>query len=525
MTPSLSSSFHEAMSASIKAYIIGLLTAFVVAVRLLKRNRSRTSLPLPPGPTPLPLVGNVIGIKTDAPWVTYREWAATYGDLVYSRLLNLDIIIINSEKVAKELLEHRSHNYSDRAIVSINKLFGMSTLTANIGYGDTWRTHRRFLHQAFRPVAAATHRPTQLRKARDLMLNLVETPDQEDFPKHLKHLQSFATSTIMSIVYGYEPLPHNDPLVDIVEKASLDISVTVTPESAALLVSFPALQNIPAWFPGASFKRNAAIVRKHISDMIEFPFKYVQDEMARGTATPSMVSDALEGFEKADDIDELEAMKGAFATAFVAGAETTSSVLLVFMLAMVLHPEIQKRAQAEIDNVTGGDRLPDFEDRSSLPFVEAVFRETLRWHPVIPLGVAHAATESDVFEGYSIPKGATIIANAWAMSRDEARYPDAEEFRAERFLTADGALTDDTVSFAFGFGRRVCVGRYMADASVWSAMVHFLAIFDLTKPDGVGDFEPKWTTGLGTHPAPFPCRIAPRSPSSARLTEMVRSPV
>lgn len=53
---------------------------------------------------------------------------------------------------------------------------------------------------------------------------------------------------------------------------------------------------------------------------------------------------------------------------------------------MMLYPEVQERAWKEIDAVVGTDRLPNFEDRSSLPYVEAVLRETLRWHPVFPLG-------------------------------------------------------------------------------------------------------------------------------------------
>jgi cytochrome P450 len=64
----------------------------------------------------------------------------------------------------------------------------------------------------------------------------------------------------------------------------------------------------------------------------------------------------------------------------------TFSTLLVFFLAMVLHPEVQAKAQAEIDRVVGKDRLPDFDDRPALPYLEAIMRETLRWYPVVPLG-------------------------------------------------------------------------------------------------------------------------------------------
>jgi hypothetical protein len=70
------------------------------------------------------------------------------------------------------------------------------------------------------------------------------------------------------------------------------------------------------------------------------------------------------------------------------GKMQTTSTLHVFLLAMVLYPEVQARAQEEIDSVIGEGlkRLPDWDDRASMPYVDAVIRETLRWFPVVPLG-------------------------------------------------------------------------------------------------------------------------------------------
>lgn len=76
---------------------------------------------------------------------------------------------------------------------------------------------------------------------------------------------------------------------------------------------------------------------------------------------------------------------------------------------MAMHPEVQKKAQREIDTVTGGDRLATLEDLRSLPYIEAIFREILRWRPVTPLGVAHCTYAEDVYEGHYIPKGEQFI--------------------------------------------------------------------------------------------------------------------
>lgn len=95
-----------------------------------------------------------------------------------------------------------------------------------------------------------------------------------------------------------------------------------------------------------------------------------------------------------------------------AGAETTSGILVGFVLAMVAYPEAAKAAQEELDRVCG-DRLPDLNDVPDLPYIRAVIKETFRWLPGVPLGTPHAATEDNEYMGYRIPKDATIITNVW----------------------------------------------------------------------------------------------------------------
>jgi len=253
----------------------------------------------------------------------------------------------------------------------------------------------------------------------------------------------------------------------------------------------------------------------------------VEKSIAAGTAVPSMVSDSLKRIAEYDGSDGyVQAIKESSVTAFAAASETTASTLLIFVLAMVLNPEVQERAQAEIDSVIGTVRLPAFEDRPSLPYIEAVLRETLRWHPAVPLSIPHATTSADVYEGYFIPQGATIIMNTWAMTRNEVKYPSPEEFRPERFLDKDGQINDDTVSFAFGAGRRICVGRHIADASVWSAIASILAIFRITKcRDKQGneiDVNPDWTAGVTSHPHHFPCKFTPRAPGGMTAEKLAQ---
>lgn len=80
---------------------------------------------------------------------------------------------------------------------------------------------------------------------------------------------------------------------------------------------------------------------------------------------------------------------------------------------MALYPAVQKRAQEEIDRVLGTSRLPGFQDRDNLPYINAMAQEVLRWHPIAPVGFVHKSSEEDIYEGYRIPKGAIMIPNIW----------------------------------------------------------------------------------------------------------------
>ena len=82
---------------------------------------------------------------------------------------------------------------------------------------------------------------------------------------------------------------------------------------------------------------------------------------------------------------------------------------------MANYPEVQKRAQAELDTIVGTGRLPTLDDEKSLPYISALIKECLRWKSVTPLGVAHLSIEEDEYKGYRIPKGSIVVSNIWCV--------------------------------------------------------------------------------------------------------------
>lgn len=152
------------------------------------------------------------------------------------------------------------------------------------------------------------------------------------------------------------------------------------------------------------------------------------------------------------------------------------------MLAMVAHPEVQARAQAELDAVVGRSRIPTFADRAHLPYINALVKEALRQRPVDPLGMPHVVTEDDWYDGMFIPKGTVCIANVWHLNRDPSIYgPDAHEFKPERHMEKNAERIGDGSAdlkeeghFTYGFGRRICVGRHVANSSLFIDMAVIL---------------------------------------------------
>jgi cytochrome P450 len=141
---------------------------------------------------------------------------------------------------------------------------------------------------------------------------------------------------------------------------------------------------------------------------------------------------------------------------------------------MVAYPETQARAQAELDAVVGRSRLPTFADYPHLPYIRAMVKETVRWGTTSPLSVPHRSTEDDWYEGMFIPKGTICIPNLWHMNHDPEIYgEDAAQFNPARYLDANGDIAPgpsqakEEGHFGYGFGRRICLGRHVANNSLF----------------------------------------------------------
>ncbi|CEL08495.1 hypothetical protein ASPCAL11644 [Aspergillus calidoustus] len=497
---------------------LGLLVLYI-----LHRFFSKSScLALPPGPKPKPLIGNLRDLpppgKQD--WVHWGRFKDLYGPISSITIFGETIVILNDSRIAFDLLEKRSTIYSSRPKMTFaGEMVGWEHILAMQTYSDTFRAYRKAMHR----VLGTKNVISQFNELQDVevrrfLLRVLDKPGDL-----VQHIRTETGAVILKIAYGYDIDPHGrDPLVALANEALENFSVAGTP-GAWIVDTIPLLKHLPNWFPGAGFKRTAAAWRKNLLTTIEEPYRLVLKQMAEGKYPDSYLSNLLEQAQgRTLTVEEEQVIKWTAGSLYTGGADTTVSTLSCFFLAMALYPEVQTKAQEELDRVLGSNKLPTFEDRHSLPYIDAIVKESLRWHPVAPMGIPHMCSEDDVYKGYRIPKGSLVMPNIWEFTHDPETYKDPRTFNPSRFLSPTPEM--DPRNLSFGFGRRICPGRLLADSTIFMTIAKSLAVFDI-QPDGEDSVGEEFLPGVISHPAPFRLRITPRSEVAEGLVRAVEREV
>ncbi|KAA8651397.1 hypothetical protein EYZ11_013218 [Aspergillus tanneri] len=503
-------------------FALGLIGLYVVKY-FLPVARRKDFPSLPPGPPSKPIIGNLLDLPPadSQDWQHWLKHKELYGPISSVTIFGQTLIIINAHHIAVELMEKRSALHSSRPYLPIAEITGWKDTLGLLPNSGRFRAYRKAAHREMGTATAVSKYNGILdAESHRFLLRALREPESL-----IGHIRKESGAVILKIAYGYTIEPHaSDPLVDLVDEAMDDFSQLVLP--GAWLVNFvPLLNNLPEWFPGGGFKRTAKAYKERVMAMNDAPYEFVKRQMARQEHSPSFVSNLLEQSNVEPGSEEEIVVKWTAGALYGGGADTTVSALTCFFMAMTLYPHIQKKAQEEIDQVVGTSRLPNLEDRDKLPYIDALVQEVLRWHPVTPLGVTHASTQDDIYNGYLIPKGSIIVPNIWAFTHDPSLYRSPMDFNPERFLSADGHTPEyDPRLLAFGFGRRICPGRLLADANIYLTIARSLAVFNITKAviDGQeAPVNPKFLTGIISHPAPFDLSIKVRGSRHKELIQEV----
>ncbi|KAE8825852.1 hypothetical protein PTNB73_09362 [Pyrenophora teres f. teres] len=498
------------------AVLLGIVGLYVIN-RYVRSKRNR--LPLPPGPKGIFLLGNINdmpkpGVVDAHHWLEHKKLydvVHPVGPISSVTVMGQTIVIINDSALAFELLRERSAIHSSRPRqVFAGEMVGLENGTAMSPYNDNWRIHRKNVARVLTTNASFTmFEKVQETESAHLLLRVLDSPDDL-----WNHLRKMTGSVILKITYGYTTVAHGpDPLVELAAQAGQQFGDAITP-GKWMVDTLPFLRHLPNGFPGTSFKKTAEVFKDTMNQCVETPYAFVKQQMREKRHKTSYLSQAIEDI--GDDAEMEFHHKWSAQSLFTAGSDTTAASLMNFFLAMMIFPEIQKKAHEELDRVVGNSRLPVSSDRDNLPYIMGIMKETHRWHPIAPLSVPHASTAEDTCNGYRIPKGAILLPNTWWFTHDPSVYPDPATFSPERYIaTPTHAPEPDPREFTYGYGRRVCPGRHVADNAIFITIARALAVFDIAKPvDGAGKVvEPctEYSPGFAPYPVAFKADIRPRS--------------
>ncbi|GLB42606.1 putative cytochrome p450 [Lyophyllum shimeji] len=489
---------------------IAALVLCATVLGVVYRRFTRHSLPLPPGP---PCDSWIFGhnLPKSFAYRTFEEWAKTYGPVFALRQGVTTVIVINRQQPAIEIMEHEGSALVDRPVsISAGETLSGGMRTLLTPAGERFKKMRKALHAHLAPKIVQSYIPILTHSAKEHILDLIDKPDL-----HLDHAKRYAASVVMALAYGKTSVKHDDPDLAAINRCLHRLGLAVRPGAWKVDV-FPFLRYVPGYLDELKegHKEELNLFRRSLA--------HVKGQMERNE--PASDSFAKYLLERQSELglsdDEIAYLAGSL---FGAGTDTSASAISIAVLAATRYPAAAKRVQNELDRVVGRSRPPTHRDVcEELNELRAFVLETFRWRPVSAGGFAHKATRDILWNGYVIPKGATVIGNHWAIGRDPALFPDPETFDPQRWLRTDGTIREDLKSFQFGFGRRVCPGQHLALASVLLNTALILWTFTLREDPKHPIDELAFNESANTHPLPFKVIFEPRAvPTREAIKEMM----
>ncbi|KAF8314216.1 cytochrome P450 [Clavulina sp. PMI_390] len=485
----------------------------LLAIAALLRTRTARKLKLPPGPSGLPWIGQGLEVPLVHCHLYYTKLRDIYGDICTVTAMGQKIVVLNTYKAVFELRGKHGAIHCDRPRYPfVTRFLGLEHQLVAMNAGPDWKEGRR-LYQALlnKEVIRTKYSEDVASQARSYVLRVIEAGKDVDD----KILEVAIHRVVLQLTYGLAP-EADDPIMVSALHGTHIASMAFSP-TKHLVNLFPDLEYLPPWVPFQTWRTEGAKMKKALDAMIDPPWDHTIATKDDVTENDCFTSGLLREETPANE----HLLKILAGTNLMAGPETIFGVCQVFILAMLLHPEVQKKAQEELDQVIGRDRLPALDDQPNLPYLEAVIKEVLRWQPVAPLAGPSFPRKADTYQGYDIPHDAVVVQNTWAISRDERMYPNAESFTPHRWLVSDPPL--DPRLWGFGIGRRVCPGMAYAEVVFTTVFMTLLATADIVhavdenqKEIYVDPSIP--TTGrMVSIPLPFSYSLRPRSEAGVSL--------
>ncbi|XP_038987443.1 trimethyltridecatetraene synthase-like [Phoenix dactylifera] len=472
-------------------YLATLPASILLLLLLLKslfcRRRRLCKLNLPPGPKPLPVIGN-LNLISSLPHRSLHALSQKYGPLMHLYFGSFPVIVASSVDTAKLILKTHDVTFCGRPKTAAGKWTAYNY--SNIGwsqYGPYWRQARKMcMTELFSARRLDSYKYIRVEEVKNLLRDLFNSSGR---PVNLSdHLSNASLSIISRMVLGKKYLDKSES------------SVVSPVEFKAMLDEFMLLNgvmNIGDSIPWLDFLDLQGYIKrmKKIGKKFDRFLEHVLDEHGerrRREGEKFVTKDMVDVLLLLADDPNLEVklerrgVKG-FTQDLIAGGTDTYAVTMEWVISELLkRPEIFKKATEELDRVIGRSRWVEEKEVHHLPYIEAIMKETMRMHPVVPMLIPRQCMEDCRVAGYDIRAGTRVLVNVWTIGRDPGIWDAPEEFRPERFI---GSSIDvkgkDFELLPFGSGRRMCPGYSLGLMEIQLSLANLLHGFAWRLPDGM----------------------------------------
>ncbi|KAG7620180.1 Cytochrome P450 superfamily [Arabidopsis suecica] len=474
--------------------ILILIAIFSILWYLFKRSPQP---PLPPGPRGLPIVGNLPFLDPDL-HTYFTKLAQSHGPIFKLNLGSKLTVVVNTPSLAREILKDQDINFSNHDVPLTARAVTYGGLDLVwLPYGAEWRMLRKVCVLKLLSRRTLDSFYELRRKEIRERTRYLYQKGQEESPVNVGD-QVFLTmmNLTMNMLWGGS--------VKAEEMESVGTEFKEVISEITRLLGEP---NVSDFFPRlARFDLQGLVKKMHVcarelDAILDRAIEQMQLLRTRD-GDDGECKDFLQHLMKLKDQEAdsevpitVNHVKAVLVDMVVGGTESSTNTIEFVMAELISNPELMRRAQQELDEVVGKDNIVEESHITSLPYILAVLKETLRLYPTIPLLVPHRPSETALVGGYTIPKNTKIFINVWSIQRDPNVWEYPTEFRPERFLdkkSCDFTGTDYSY-LPFGSGRRICAGIALAERMILYTLATLLHSFDWTIPDGhVLDLEEKF---------------------------------
>ncbi|WVZ65098.1 hypothetical protein U9M48_014519 [Paspalum notatum var. saurae] len=506
------------------ASFLGVVLATLLFLKAIL-GRSRRVYKLPPGPKPWPIIGN-LNLIGALPHRSVHELSKKYGPLMQLQFGSFPVVVGSSVDMAKFFLKTHDVVFTDRPKTAAGKYttYNYRDITWS-PYGAYWRQARKMcLTELFSAKRLESYEYIRAAEVRALLRDLHAASGAGRAAIMLKdYLSTVSLNVITRMVLGKKYLE---------KEVVAGGSVVTTPEEFKWMLDelflLNGVLNIGDSIPWLDWMDLQGYIKrmKKLSKMFDRFLEHVveeHDQRRLREGKSFVANDMVDVLLQIADDPTLEVELNresvkAFTQDLIAGGTESSAVTVEWAISELLKkPDVIAKATEELDRVIGRGRWVTEKDIPSLPYVDAIVKETMRLHPVAPMLVPRLSREDTTVAGYDIPAGTRVLVSVWSIGRDPELWEAPEEFMPERFL---GSKLDvkgqDYELLPFGSGRRMCPGYSLGLKVIQVSLANLLHGFEWSLPDGMTKEEliMEEIFGLST-PRKFPLEtvVEPKLPA------------